>query len=268
MSAVVAVIDDLREEGDELDALVAVLDDVAWRGPTPAAGWTVAHQIAHLAWTDAVALLATTEPERFGDEVARALAAPETFVDEAAEALVADHAPHALLARWRGGRQRLDKALRDAPAGTRIPWYGPPMSVASLATARLMETWAHGQDIADALGVTRTPTARLRHVARIGVRARNYAYAVRGTTPPEEEFRVELRSPGGEVIAYGPEGAAQRVTGPLLDFCLLVTRRAHRADLAVTAEGREADQWLSIAQAFAGPPGPGRPPRAEQDGQR
>lgn len=264
MSAVVAVIDDLREESEELDALVAALETERWRGPTPAERWTVAHQIAHLAWTDEVALLAATEPDRFGDEMAKALAAPESFVDEAADALVAGHAPDALLARWRDGRQRLGKVLRDAPEGTRIPWYGPPMSVASMATARLMETWAHGQDIADAVGVTRTPTARLRHVARIGVRARNYAYAVRGLEAPQEEFRVELHAPGDELIAYGPEGAAQRVTGPLLDFCLLVTQRAHRADLSVTAEGRDADQWLSIAQAFAGPPGPGRLPRAEQ----
>ncbi|MDQ0986155.1 TIGR03084 family metal-binding protein [Streptomyces sp. V2I9] len=264
MSAVVAVIDDLREESDELDALVGALDGPAWLGPTPAERWTVAHQIAHLSWTDEVALLAATEPDRFADEVTKALAAPEAFVDEAADALVAAHAPDALLARWREGRHRLEKVLRDAPDGTRIPWYGPPMSVASMATARLMETWAHGQDVADALGATRTPTVRLRHVARIGVRARNYAYAVRGITAPEEEFRVELHVPGGEMIAYGPPDAAQRITGPLLDFCLLVTQRAHRSDLAVTAEGRDADQWLGIAQAFAGPPGPGRLPRAER----
>ncbi|MEV1044415.1 TIGR03084 family metal-binding protein [Streptomyces sp. NPDC049916] len=272
MSAVVAVIDDLREESEELDALVRVLDAAAWYGPTPAERWTVAHQIAHLAWTDGVALLAATEPERFGGEVAKALAAPGTFVDEAADGLVAAHAPDALLTRWREGRRRLEEVLRSAPEGARIPWYGPPMSVASLATARLMETWAHGQDVADALGVDRGPTARLRHVARIGVRARDYAYGVHGITPPEDAFRVELRTPEGEMIAYGPESAAQRVTGPLLDFCLLVTRRAHRDDLAVTAEGPEADQWLSIAQAFAGPPGPGRTPRAArrpgQDGHR
>lgn len=125
MSAVAAVIDDLREESDELDALVGALDETGWRGPTPAARWTVAHQIAHLSWTDEVALLAATEPDRFGDEVTKALAAPDSFVDEAADALVAAHAPDALLARWREGRQRLDKVLRDAPAGTRIPWYGP-----------------------------------------------------------------------------------------------------------------------------------------------
>ncbi|MFC9856973.1 MULTISPECIES: TIGR03084 family metal-binding protein [unclassified Streptomyces] len=257
----VAVIDDLREESGELDRLVSGLSVEQWAVPTPAEGWTVAHQIAHLSWTDAVALVAATEPDRFADEVAKALERPDSFVDEAAGELVAAHGPDALLARWRAGRQRLQEVLRAAPAGSRFPWYGPPMGVASMATARIMETWAHGQDIADALGVTRTPTARLRHVARIGVRARDYAYAVRGIKPPESEFRVELTSPEGELIAYGPEGAPQRITGPLLDFCLLVTQRAHRDDLAVTATGPDAGQWLDIAQAFAGPAGTGRSPR-------
>ncbi len=132
-----------------------------------------------------------------------------------------------------------------------------------MASARLMETWAHGQDVADALAVPRTPTARLRHVARIGVRARDYAFAVRGLPAPSGEFRVELVPPdGGEPWAYGPQDAADRITGPALDFCLLVTQRAHRADLALTATGPDADRWLDIAQAFAGPAGPGRAPGA------
>ncbi|MFH8518838.1 TIGR03084 family metal-binding protein [Streptomyces gelaticus] len=263
MSEVAAVIDDLRDESDELDVLVRGLTAEQWSAPTPAPGWSIAHQIAHLTWTDEVALLAATDADAFAGEAARAVEAPESFVDRGAEEIVAALAPQALLARWRRGRERLEAALRDAPAGTRIPWYGPPMSLASMATARIMETWAHGQDIADALGVTRTPTARLRHVARIGVRARDYAFLVRGIKAPEEEFRVELRGPDGELIAFGAADAPQRVTGPLLDFCLLVTQRAHRDDLAVRAAGADADQWLDIAQAFAGPAGPGRAPRGE-----
>ncbi|MFD7427658.1 TIGR03084 family metal-binding protein [Streptomyces sp. NPDC059818] len=263
MSDASAVLDDLRSESEELDLLVAGLSAPQWAGATPAAGWTVAHQVAHLSWTDEVALLSVTDPGQFGDEVAKAMRDPEGFVDEAAGEIVAAYAPGALLTHWRAGRERLQEALRAAPAGTRFPWYGPPMSVASMATGRLMETWAHGQDVADALGVTRTPTARLRHVARIGVRARDYAFLVRGIEAPGEEFRVELEGPDSELIAYGPEGAAQRVTGPLHDFCLLVTQRAHRDDLAVRAEGADAEVWLGIAQAFAGPAGPGRAPRQE-----
>ncbi|MGY3681967.1 TIGR03084 family metal-binding protein [Streptomyces sp. TE33382] len=255
------LLDDLLDESGEVDLMVGKLMPEQWALATPAAGWSVARQVAHLSWTDEVALLAANDPGAFAGEVTKALERPDSFVDEAAGELVAAHGPDALLARWRAGRQRLHEVLRTAPAGTRIPWYGPPMSVASMATARIMETWAHGQDIADALGAARTPTARLRHVARIGVRARDYAYAVRGIEPPGEEFRVELSVPGGELITYGPEGAPQRVTGPLLDFCLLVTRRAHRDDLAVTAVGPDAGRWLDIAQAFAGPAGAGRAPR-------
>ncbi|MFD9967109.1 TIGR03084 family metal-binding protein [Streptomyces sp. NPDC059011] len=268
MSDPAAVIDDLRAESDELDRLVAGLSDEEWGTPTPAAGWTVAHQIAHLAWTDEVALLAATSPGAFAQEVEKALAEPGTFVDRAAEAGVR-RPPAELLAHWRTGRDRLRQALCEAPPGARFPWYGPPMSARSMATARLMETWAHGQDVADALGVVREPTARLRHVAHIGVRARDYAYLVRGLEAPKEEFRVELTGPGGEQWTWGPEEAggapdAQgrgRVTGPALDFCLLVTQRAHRDDLAVRAEGAEADRWLDIAQAFAGPAGTGRSPK-------
>jgi uncharacterized protein (TIGR03084 family) len=255
------VIDDLCRESQQLDLLVAELDEKQWAVATPAPGWSVAHQIAHLAWTDRRALIAVTDPDAFGTEIEAALAAPATFVDEGAEAGAA-LPPDVLLADWRAGRQALEEALRAAPEGARFPWYGPPMSVASMATARLMETWAHGLDIAEALGVRQEPTDRLRHIARLGVRTRDFAFAVRQLPPPAAEFRVELTGPGGDLWAYGPEDAEQRVTGTALDFCLLVTQRAHRAGLGLTAQGADADCWLDIAQAFAGPPGAGREPKA------
>ncbi|WP_330458443.1 TIGR03084 family metal-binding protein [Streptomyces sp. NBC_00820] len=254
------VIDDLRAESDELDLLVAELSAEQWALPTAAPGWSVAHQIAHLAWTDRSAVLSVTDTDGFRVLVEKALAAPGSFVDEGAEE-GARLAPAELLSAWREGRAALDRALRDAPAGARFPWYGPPMSAASMATARLMETWAHGIDVAEALGVVRAPADRLRHVVRLGVRTRDFAYGVHGLTPPGEEFRVELTAPSGEVWAHGPSDAPQRVTGPALDFCLLVTQRAHRADLGLTAVGPDADRWLDIAQAFAGPPGSGREPK-------
>ncbi|GAA2787597.1 TIGR03084 family metal-binding protein [Streptomyces showdoensis] len=260
MSDPVTLLDDLSAESGEVDSLVAELSPERWAAPTPAAGWTIAHQIAHLAWTDRAALLAATDPEAFAAEAAEALASPGTFVDEGAEKGAA-LPPAELLAGWRDGRERLLRVLREAPPGARFPWYGPAMSAASLATARLMETWAHGQDVADALGVVRVPTARLRHVAWIGLRARDYAYLVRGLTPPAEPFRLELVAPGGETWAYGPEDATQVVSGPALDFCLLVTQRVHHADTALVPLGAEAARWLTFAQAFAGPAGQGRPPK-------
>ncbi|UUU23000.1 TIGR03084 family metal-binding protein [Streptomyces sp. DSM 40750] len=252
------VIDDLCAESEELDLLVAELSPEQWALATPAPGWTVAHQIAHLAWTDRSSVLAVTDQDAFAREVETALTSPGDFVDNGAEE-GAGQPPARLLAEWRAGRKALADALRAAPDGARFPWYGPPMSTASMATARLMETWAHGLDVADALGVARiAPTGRLRHIARLGVRTRDFAFGVHGLTPPFEEFRVELAGPGGELWASGPADATDRVSGPALDFCLLVTQRAHRADLALHAEGPDADRWLDIAQAFAGPPGAGR----------
>ncbi|MFH8346729.1 TIGR03084 family metal-binding protein [Streptomyces sp. NPDC018045] len=259
MSDVKAVLADLRDEGAALDALVGDLAPERWALPTPAEGWTVAHQIGHLTWTDRQALRSATDPAAFREAAQQALATPATFVDEGA-AQEAQAPPTRLLERWRQGRFELQEVLAARPAGEKLPWYGPPMSAASMATGRLMETWAHGQDIADALGVSHEPTARLRHVARIGVRARNFAYAANGLPAPAEEFRVELRAPDGGTWAFGPQDATQRVTGDALGFCLLVTRRAHRDDVDVRAEGPDADRWLGIAQAFAGPPGKGREP--------
>ena len=262
MADLASIVEDLRAEGDALDALVADLTDQQWSMPTPAPGWTVAHQIGHLSWTDNVAERTTSgaagDPAaaaEFDATLKLAWADPTGFVDVAAaeEAKAPDLVP-----TWRSRRHAMADGLSTVPSGVKIPWFGPPMSAASMATARLMETWAHGQAVADALGVTREPTDRIRGVAHIGVRTRDFAYALNQQTPPSEPFRVELTSPLGELWTWGPEDASQRVLGSAADFCLLVTQRAHRENLDVHAVGADAEHWLTIAQAFAGPPGPGR----------
>ena len=142
-----------------------------------------------------------------------------------------------------------------------MPWYGPPMSATSMATARFMETWAHSLDVHEALGVEPEVTDRIRHVAHLGVRTRDFSFAAHRTPPPAEEFRVDLTAPSGDLWSWGPDDASQTVTGSAYDFCLLVTQRVNRADTSLVAVGRDADAWLSIAQCFAGPPGAGREPR-------
>jgi uncharacterized protein (TIGR03084 family) len=257
MTAAEPIVSDLRAESDELDALVGDLPEPAWATGTPAAGWTIAHQIAHLLWTDQMALLAITDEAAFADVVAQAGTNPTGFVDEAAASL-SEAAPRQLLADWRRTRDRLHDALSTAADGRKLPWFGPPMSAASMATARLMETWAHGLDVADALGVERPATDRLRSIAHIGVRTRDFAFTLHGLTPPAEPFRVELRSPSGALWVWGPEDARQQVTGAAEDFCMLVNQRRARSRLDVRATGADAETWLTIAQAFAGPPGAGR----------
>jgi uncharacterized protein (TIGR03084 family) len=253
------ILGDLDAETRAIDDVVADLPASDWARPTPAEGWTIAHQIAHLAWTDAQALIAARHPERWHAEIEHMLAVGPQHVDEAA-AEGARKPPRQLLADWRAGRKALAEALEAVPDGQKLPWYGPPMSAASMATARMMETWAHGQDVFDALGLTREPTVRLWHIARFGTRTRDFAYKLNSLAPPTEEFRVELIAPDGTTWAFGPEDAEQRLTGSALDFCLVVTQRRHPADTDLVATGAGVEEWLTIAQAFAGPVGGGRKP--------
>lgn len=251
------IVADLREESDDLDVLVSALPAERWATLTPAPGWTIAHQIGHLLWTDRVALLSVTDEAGFGELLTAAAANPAGFVDAGAEELAA-LPPDQLLSDWRLIRKRLHDELLTVADGRKLPWFGPPMGAASMATARLMETWAHGLDVADALDVTRPATSRLRSIAHLGVRTRDYAFVVNSLTPPSEPFLVELRGPDGDIWSWGPSDAAQRVTGSAEDFCFLVTQRRALGSLDITAEGEDARRWLSIAQAFAGPPGAGR----------
>jgi uncharacterized protein (TIGR03084 family) len=257
MAGAESIVAELRAESDQLDALVAALPEQGWRTATPAPGWTIAHQIAHLHWTDRVAVVAVTDEAGFAELLTLAAKNPGGFVDEGAEELAATPPPD-LLAEWRQMRVRLHDELLRVESGRKLPWFGPPMSAASMATARLMETWAHGLDVADALGVKRSASPGLKSIAHIGVRTRDFAFAVNGLPAPAEPFLVELRAPDGAAWSWGPADAAQRVTGSAEDFCMLVTQRRPHAELDVAAVGPDAERWLTIAQAFAGPPGSGR----------
>jgi uncharacterized protein (TIGR03084 family) len=258
-----SLLDDLTAEGDQLRATVERLGPDGWTRTTPAPGWTVATQVAHLLWTDEVAVLAAHSLEgpeakqAWDDVVLAAINDPMGYVDKGAFE-VAELPRDDVLTRWAAGRDGLRHALTALPAGQKMPWFGPPMSAASMATARFMETWAHALDVYDAAGERPEPTDRIRPVAHLGVRTRNFAYSVHQEEPPDQEFRVELTAPSGELWTWGPADAAQKVTGSAYDFCLLVTQRVNRADTGLVAVGDDAEHWLGIAQAFAGPPGPGR----------
>jgi len=253
---------DLKSEHQELDRLVVseCFDgeraNDRWRTPTASEGWTVAHQISHLAFFDRRAALSATDPESFAEDRRRLFeSAPLDLSIADAELDGAD-----LVVEWRRGRENLVGALAAVDPGRRLDWYGPPMGVRSFATARLMETWAHGQDVVDALGVERQPTARLRHVAHIGVSARAFNLRSNQLADDDAPIRVELIGPDGDLWTWGPEGASDSVGGTALDFCLLVTQRRHRTEVDLRVEGGSARTWIGVAQAFAGPPGAGREP--------
>ena len=250
------ICDDLQAEHQSLDDYVATLDESRWSLPTPAQGWSIRDQISHLWFFDQRAAMALRDPDEFAADTERLIAAGGT-----AASVVAGRAiPGAdMLAAWRADRASLLALARTVDPSTRIPWYGPAMGARSFITARLMETWAHGQDVVDALGATRVPTTRLRHVAHIGVRARPFSYLINGKAVPEVPVHVALTAPDSATWEWdGP--AVDSVRGNALEFCLVVTQRRHLANTSLQVVGAAANEWMSIAQAFAGEPGNGRAP--------
>ncbi|MGH9020548.1 MAG: TIGR03084 family metal-binding protein [Acidimicrobiales bacterium] len=252
---------DLAGEHAWLDDLVAGIDDHAWATPTPAAGWDVADQIGHLAYFDHQATTAIESPDRFTEglaELARAMDA--STIDDYTLAPTRALDRPGLLAYWRRARARLLDAAAGLAPGDRVVWYGPSMSSASFLTARLMETWAHGVDVATALGVAPSSSDRLRHVARLGYLTRGWSYTVRGEAVPPGTVRVDLVAPSGAAWSFGDDPADDVVTGPALDFCLVVTQRRHVDDTEL-ASGELGHDWLTRAQAYAGGPTLGPNPK-------
>lgn len=250
-----AVLTDLEAETNQIEEWVTPLDAVDWNTVTTPEGWTITHQVAHLAWTDRASLTAIGGGEPFAAVLALAMNDPLGFVDAETERWAAELPPDEQLVRWQKGRAELAAALGAVPAGTKLPWFGPPMSPTSMATARFMETWGHGHDVAEGLGKAYPQNDRCKHVCHIGVRARGNAFAMNQITDPGDDIRVELVAPSGELWTWGGEEAENRIEGSGYDFALLAIRRRQRGDVDVRATGPVADQFLDIVQAFAGMPG-------------
>lgn len=264
------LMDDLEAEYRDVRQMVDALPAAStyWDRKTPAAGWAVRDQISHLAFFDDAARLAVTEPEEFSRMSAAFTAIAETG-DPMEEHLAKGRAMDgdALLDWWEAAHRSMAAALSPLDPKVRIPWFGPTMGTMSFVSARLMETWAHGQDIADAMGLVRRPTDRLRHVAHIGVAARPFSYVIRSQEVPPGRIDVVLAAPSGSEwtwqIGHADEGeSVSSIHGSAEEFCLVVTQRRNVVDTSLIVVGDSAEEWMSIAQAFAGPAGPGRPPHA------
>lgn len=254
--------DDLAAEHASLDATVSDLDEAAWSRPTPAAGWDVRDTISHLTFFDEQATLAIDDPAAF-EEHKSALIAAAAAGEEPDVAIGRKLEGAAVLGHWRSSRVALiERALRSVDeAGSsaqRVAWYGPPMSMASFISARIMETWAHGADVRDALGVPleTSLSERLRHVCHLAYGARAFAFASHGVEDPGDPVAMVVEAPDGGTWAWGPpvDEVPNRITGPALDVALVFTQRRHPTRTGIEVTGPIAQRWVSIAQAFAGPP--------------
>ncbi|QYG94481.1 TIGR03084 family protein [Iamia sp. SCSIO 61187] len=258
MTDLPSLVADLRSEHESLDSVVADLPAEGWTRPTASPGWSVADQIGHLTYFDGTATLAITAPDRFQASFEQLLGAGDQ-VDELT--LFRSLGPDGLLEKWRENRAGLLDAAGRLEDAQRIPWYGPSMGAKSFLTARLMECWAHGTDVVDAVGGHRPATGRLRHIAQLGYITRGWTYANRSEEMPAGEVRVELEGPDGGTWAFGPDDAPATVRGPAEHFCLVVTQRRHLDDTDLVVEGDIALDWMAKAQAYAGSPTEGPAPR-------
>jgi uncharacterized protein (TIGR03084 family) len=251
-----AICKDLAAEYAALDDMVKDLAADGWRTKTPFFNWTVKDEISHLAYFDKTAFFSATDADAFNAEFEKILEGITGYDDVywKVNDMGSGMSDTDLLTWWRKERTRLIAAFEAMEPDARVPWYGPTMSARSSATARIMETWAHGQDIADALKINRPGTDRLKHIAFLGVSTFKWSFKNRGLAVPEKPVRVVLTSPTGDLWVWGPEDAENIVSGPALDFCLVVTQRRNPADTGLNIRGEIAAGWIRIAQAFAGPP--------------
>ena len=258
-----AVRSDLIEEQEALDQIISGISVSDWDLDTASPGWSVADQIAHLAYFDNAAALAIASPDKFQESVGDLLDMYSRGED-AEDAILSPYRAMEsaeLLEAWREARLDLAEKSYSLSANSRVVWYGPSMGSKSFLTARLMEVWAHGQDILDAVDFEREETDRLHHIAQLGFITRSWSFMNRGQEPPDTDVNVILKSPSGDIWEFGSQEAEESVIGSALDFCLLVTQRRNLKDTSLEIFGSAALEWMKIAQAFAGPATDGPEPR-------
>jgi uncharacterized protein (TIGR03084 family) len=251
------LVTDLKAEQEALDTFISTLKDEQWDLQTPAEGWTIRDSITHIAFIDEVAVLLLK-----GDNTPLEEAAKVGFdYNDVACKRGRTMKPSQILEWWRNMRETMDDYLMKIDPKARIPWFALPMGARAFATARLMETWAHGLDCYDAVGVEPVDTDRLRHVATIAYMAMPYAYSVNSLEAPQIPIRLELTLPSGQAWSKGPEDATNIIRGTASEFCRVAVRRRHWKDTKLEVIGDEAKRFIEIVQTYAGPSGSGRKPR-------
>lgn len=247
---------DLLAECRDLADLCETLAPQQWLLPSEFYGWTPWDEIAHLCYFDETGLQSARDPEAFAREAALLNQRVERGeeISALARAQYRSLAGAALLARWRVLHEGLVDALSTLEPKARLAWYGPSMSARSFATARLMETWAHGQDVWDVVRRRRPQTVRLKHIAHLGATTFRWTFVNRKLPVPDIVPYIELAAPGGGMWTWNEPSTDDFVRGTAEDFCLLVTQRRHLADTGLQYRGGAAGQWLPMAQCFAGAP--------------
>lgn len=246
---------DFRDESEALYALLSPLPDDAFNQQTAFKGWTINNVLGHLHVWNWAADLALKDGDGFMDFLKSASAHISRGSVNAFERDWLDGLEgHALLEAWREFYLETAERFGAADPSMRVKWAGPDMSVRSSITARLMETWAHGQEVYDQCGVLRQNADRIRNVVVLGVNTYGWTFKTRGEMAPEPMPHVKLTAPSGDVWTYGEASEIELIEGAAEEFCQVVTQTRNIADTKLHVVGPHATRWMSIAQCFAGPP--------------
>ena len=253
---------DFLEESRDLYERVGSLSNMQLKERTGFKDWSVETVVRHLHFWNRMAYWALCDESQFKDALGPVMAALTSGGSlPAAEANAVPEQGHELVAEWRELYETLADAYSSADPSQRCAWVGPSMSARSCITARQMETWAHGQEIYDLLGLRRLNTDRIRNIVILGVNTYGWTFKVRGQEPTGPMPRLELRAPSGEIWTYGDVGDLGLIRGLAEEFCQVVTQTRNIADTELHCEGDGALAWMAKAQCFAGgasePPAPG-----------
>lgn len=253
--------EDFTAECHSLHELIEVLQDHDLEQQTQFRGWTIEDIIGHLHFWNFAATAALLDPAGFADfrrDLLSSLA--RDCLRDVESQWRADLRGRSLVAAWHCQCLLVGDRFAAADPKQRVQWIGPGMSALSCIASRQMETWAHGQAIFDLLGAERIDTDRLRSIAHLGVNTFAWSFTNRGMEIPPRQPRVTLRAPSGAIWEWHADSTTDSVTGSATEFCQVVTQTRALGDTALRVTGSVAQQWMAIAQCFAGPPVDPPPP--------
>ena len=245
-----------KEESDALYKLLINADKNSFKLKTQFKSWTINDVLYHLHVWNIAALLSLKNENEFKEFMQNFMEAVKSGNSAREyEKILSDNAEGLdLLNLWKETYEKISNEFAKSDPKKRVKWAGPDMSVRSSITARHMETWAHGQEIFDQLGFERIDTDRIKNIVVIGVNTFGWTYINRNLSIPEKMPKLSLLSPSNELWEWNEDNEEDMISGSATEFSQVVTQVRNFNDTSLKVSGKIANEWMSIAQCFAGPP--------------
>lgn len=247
--------EDFRAESRALAEVLQDLPEADLHRATLFKDWTIDHVLGHLHLFNVAAETSLQGAAAFG-----AFIGPIVKDMQSGKSILQCQFPwldglsgRALFDAWRAGAESCADAFAKADPKERVKWVGPDMSALSSITARQMETWAHGQEVFDLLGLERSEQDRIRNIAHLGVSTYGWTFMNRKEEIPDPAPHVELTGPSGAVWIWNAAQEDNVVRGSAVEFAQVVTQVRNIADTDLETRGATAARWMEVAQCFAGP---------------